>query len=178
MKIIKYRLLTTYHFQIDRQSKVLNQIMKNYLQFYTFKDQTVWAKLLSLAQFIYNNSQNHIIKISLNHLLYSFNCEIYVDIMNNVFKRKISAALDHIKKLYQLYQDLHLQLIEVQEQMTVYYNTHHMPKQFKVKDLIKLLIKYLKLKYPKLSSCQIGPFRILEQIDDQAYQIALFNKYA
>ena len=50
--------------------------------------------------------------------------------------------------------------------MTTYYNIYHMSKQFKVKDFIKLLMKYLKLKYLKLSSCWIGHFRILEQIGD------------
>jgi len=62
--------------------------------------------------------------------------------------------------------------------MMIYYNIHHMPKQFKVKDLIKLSTKHFKLKYPKLSPCWIGSFRILEQIGGQTYQIALFNKYA
>ena len=62
--------------------------------------------------------------------------------------------------------------------MMIYYNIHHMLKQFKVKDFIKLLTKHFKLKYPKLSSCWIGSFRILKQIGDQIYQIALLNKYA
>src|SRR5436190_23918611 len=61
--------------------------------------------------------------------------------------------------------------------MIIYYNICHMSKQFKVKNLVKLLIKYLKLKYPKLSPCWTGPFRILKQIDGQTYQIALSNKY-
>ena len=100
MKIIKHRLSIAYHPQIDGQSEALNWIMKDYLHVYTSEDQTIWAKLLSLAQFIYNNSWNHIIKVSLNCLLHGFNCEICVDVADNIFERRIPATLDYIKKLY------------------------------------------------------------------------------
>ena len=98
--------------------------MENYLHAYISEDQIIWVKLLSLAQFAYNNSQNHTIKVSLNHLLHSFDCEICVDIADNISERRISTALDYIKKLHQLCQDLCLWLAEAQEQMTIYYNTY------------------------------------------------------
>src|SRR6266487_504616 len=103
-------------------------------------------------QFIYNNSHNHIIQMSSNRLLHEFDCEIHIDITNNIIERKISAAKDHIEKLHKLCQKLHLQLVKVQEQITTYYNVHHILKQFKIRNLIKLSIKNLKLKYQKLSS--------------------------
>ena len=102
IQLIKQCLSTAYHSQTDDQSEVLNQIIKNYLRAYTSEDQTVWAKLLSLAQFIYNNSHNHIIQMSSNQLLHEFNCEIHIDIMNNVIKRRISAVKNHVEKLYKL----------------------------------------------------------------------------
>ena len=52
----------------------------------------------------------------MNHLLHSFNYEIHVDIVDNVFKRRISVVLNYIKKLHQLCQDLCLRLIEAQQQ--------------------------------------------------------------
>src|SRR5436190_23587054 len=52
IQMIKQCLSITYHLQTNSQSEALNQIIKNYLRAYTFKDQTVWTKLLSLAQFI------------------------------------------------------------------------------------------------------------------------------
>ena len=86
-----------------------------------------------------------------NKLLHKFNCEIHIDIMNNI--KKISAAKNHIKKLHKLYQKLCLQLMKIQEQMTTYYNIYHISKQFKIRNLVKLSIKNLKLKYQKLSFC-------------------------
>src|SRR5205809_8112468 len=100
--MIKQQLSITYHSQTDDQSEALNQIIKNYLRAYTSEDQTVWAKLLSLAQFIYNNSHNHTIQMSLNQLLHDFDCEIHINVTNNIIERRISAAKDHIEKLHKL----------------------------------------------------------------------------
>ena len=85
--------------------------------------------------------------MSLNQLLHRFNCEIHIDVINNIIKRRISAVKDCIKKLHELYQKLHLQLVEAQEQMITYYNVYHILKQFKIRNLVKLSIKNLKLKY-------------------------------
>ena len=66
MKIIKQHLSMAYHPQTDGQSKALNQIIKDYLWAYTSDNQMVWAKLLPLAQFAYNNSCNHTTGMSPN----------------------------------------------------------------------------------------------------------------
>ena len=66
IQIIKRCLLTIYHPQTDGQSEALNQIVKDYLHTYTIEDPTVWACLLPLAQFAYNNSQSFSTDISPN----------------------------------------------------------------------------------------------------------------
>ncbi len=138
----------------------------------------MWAKLLSLVQFVYNNSQNHIIQMSLNQLLHNFDCEIHIDVVNNVIERRILTVEDYVKKLYKLCQKLCLWLVEAQEQITTYYNVCHVLKQFKIENLIKLSIKNLRLKYQKLSSHWIELFRVLECINEQVYRLTLLNKYA
>ena len=91
--------------------------------------------------------------MSLNKLLHGFDCEIHINVADNITEKRISAAKNHVEKLHKLQQKLHLKLVEVQEQITVYYNAHHMSKQFKIENLVKLSIKNLKLKYQKLNSC-------------------------
>lgn len=178
MKIIKRRLSTAYHPQTDGQSEALNRIVEDYLRAYTSEDQTVWAKLLPLAQFAYNNSRNHTTGMSPNRLLHGFDCEIRIDVADNVSERRIPAAKNRIEKLHQLRQQLRLRLVETQERMASYYNARHVPKQFKVGDFVKLSTKNLKLKSRKLSPRWVGPFRVLERIGRQAYRLALPDKYA
>ena len=93
--MIKQCFSTAYHSQTDDQNKALNQIIENYLKAYTSKNQTMWAKLLSLAQFIYNNSCNHTTQISSNWLLHRFDCEIHIDIIDNIIKKNTDC-----EKLY------------------------------------------------------------------------------
>src|SRR5947207_5726845 len=106
--MIKQCLSTAYHPQTDGQSEALNQIIKDYLRVYTFEDQRVWVKLLPLAQFAYNNSRNHTTQMSLNRLLHEFDCEIRIDIADNVIEKRIPAAKDRVEKLHKLWQDLRL----------------------------------------------------------------------
>ena len=137
----------------------------------------MWAKLFFLAQFVYNNSCNHTIQMSLNWLLHRFNCEIHIDITNNIIERRISAVKNCVEKSHKLCQKLCLWLVKVQEWMTTYYNVYHVLKQFKIKNFVKLFIKNLKLKCWKLSSCWIELFRILEWISKQTYKLVLSAKY-
>ena len=177
IKIIKRRLSTAYHPQTDGQSEVLNRIVEDYLRAYTADDQTVWAKLLPLAQFAYNNSRNHTTRMSPNRLLHGFDCEIRIDVADNVSEGRIPAAKDRIEKLHELRQSLRARLIDAQERMAKYYNANHVPKQFKVGNFVKLSTKNFKLKHRKLSPRWIGPFRVLERIGGQAYRLALPAKY-
>ena len=115
--------------------------------------------------------------MSLNQLLHEFDCEIHIDVTNNIIEKRISAVKDCVEKLHKLWQKLCLWLMKVQEQMTIYYNVCHVLKQFKIRNLVKLFIKNLKLKCWKLSSYWIELFRMLEQIDEQTYRLILFTKY-
>src|SRR5438045_7377891 len=151
MKIIKRHLSTAYHPQTDGQSEALNRIIEDYLRAYSADDQTVWAKLLPLAQFAYNNSCNHTTGMSPNWLLHGFDCEIRIDVADNVSERRIPAAKDRIEKLHQLCQELHLWLVEAQEWLAAYYNAHHIPKQFQTGNFVQLSTKNLNLNCHKFA---------------------------
>jgi len=53
--------------------------------------------------------------MTLNRLLHGFDCEIRVDVVDNISERRMPAAKDCIEKLHELCQELHLQLVEAQE---------------------------------------------------------------
>jgi hypothetical protein len=85
--------------------------------------------------------------MSPKRLLHDFDCDIRIDITDNVTERRIPTAKDRIEKLHQLHQDLRKRLVEAQERMTKYYNICHISKQFQVGEFVKLFTKNLNLKY-------------------------------
>jgi hypothetical protein len=70
-------------------------------------------------------------------LVHGFDCEIRVDVADNVTERRIPAAKDRIEKPHQLRRELRLRLVEAQEPMTTYYNARHIPKHFRVGDFVR-----------------------------------------
>ncbi len=55
---INHKMSTTYHSQMNEQSKQMNQMVEMYLRHYVNRNQNNWVQLLSTAQFAYNNTQN------------------------------------------------------------------------------------------------------------------------
>jgi hypothetical protein len=111
-----------------------------------------------------------------NNLLFGMDCNIWFYV-NGTPREKIPEAYVRIKKLHELCQRLWEHLTKANKHMTKYYNWNHIPKQFKVDQLIMLSTKNLKLKHLKLAPRWVGPFWVLERIGGQAYWIALPDKY-
>jgi hypothetical protein len=154
----------------------LNRIVEDYLRAYCSDEPLNWVTLLPLAQYAYNNSRNSSTGRSPNWYMHGFNCEIRINVVDNVPRGRIPAAKDRVEKLHQLRQDLREKLVQAQERMAKYYK-NHVPKQFKVGDLVKLSTKNLRLKHPKLALRWIGLFCVTERIGGQAYRPALPEQY-
>ena len=67
---IKQRLSTVFHLETDGQTKQQNSTMKAYLQAFVNFKQNNRAKLLLMAEFIYNNAEN----ASTGHTPFELNC--------------------------------------------------------------------------------------------------------
>ena len=63
---------TAFHLQMDRQTERQNQTLKQYLQIFCHHWQNDWAKLLSQAEFIINNTFSASVKESLFYLLHEY----------------------------------------------------------------------------------------------------------
>jgi hypothetical protein len=150
--VIRRRLSTAFHPQTDGQTEILNRILKGYLRAYTSLKQLNWAKLLSSAEYVYNNSRSSSTKITPFKALYSYDPELRIDLSteDSTNKKGVPAARDQITHLSELRERLRSQLIQSQEQQAKYYNQRHLPKQFKQEDLVKLSTKNLRLKHKKL----------------------------
>src|SRR6185437_10205833 len=110
--------------------------------------------------------------------MFGFDYSIRLDVADNVPKGRIPAAYDRINKLHELREDLRDKLIAARERMKKYYNQRHILMQFKRGELIKLSTANLKLKDGKLRPRWVGPFRVIERISGQIYQLALPDEYS
>ena len=52
--------------------------------------------------------------MSSNRLLHEFDCEICIDVTDNIIERRILTVKDCIEKLHKLHQKLCLQLVKAQ----------------------------------------------------------------
>jgi transposase InsO family protein len=150
--VIRRRFSTAFHPQTDGQTEILNRILKGYLRAYTSLEQLNWAKLLSSAEYVYNNSRSSSTKITLFKALYGYNPELRIDLSteDSTNKGEVLAACDQITHLSELRERLRSQLVQSQERQAKYYNQRYLPRQFKREDLVKLSTKNLRLKHKKL----------------------------
>ena len=176
--LIKRRMSTAFHPQTDGQSETLNRIIEDYLRAYVNEDQSSWAKLLPTAAFAYNSSKNHSTHVSPNKFLYGHECEMHFQDTPNQKMLKTPAARDRIKQLHMLRNRLRDDLAQSIKRTIEYYDSKHVPKQFKRGELVKLSTKNLQFKNKKLQPRWIGPFRILKRIGGQAYHLVLPNQYS
>ena len=67
---IKRRLSTAFYPQTDGQTEQQNSTMEAYLQAFVNFEQNDWAKLLPMAEFVYNNAKN----ANTGHTPFELNC--------------------------------------------------------------------------------------------------------
>ena len=102
LKKIKTKMSTTEHSQTDSQIKWFNQIVKQYLKCYVNYKQDNWIKLLSAAQFTYNNSTQAFTEISSFQAEYSKNMQINSKTIK--LKENNEKAIQQDKKMQQIHE--------------------------------------------------------------------------
>ena len=70
---IKQKLSTVFHPQTDGQTKRQNSTIETYLQAFVNFEQNNWVRLLSMAEFAYNNAKN----ASTGYTLFELNCKYH-----------------------------------------------------------------------------------------------------
>ena len=93
---------TTKHSQTDNQIEKFNQIVKQYLKYYMNYQQNNWIKLLSAAQFTYNNSTQTFTEISSFHTEYDRNMQINDEIIK--LKENNEQVIQQDKKIWQIHE--------------------------------------------------------------------------
>ena len=176
---IKRRLSIVFHSQTNEQTERQNQNLKHFLRVFCSEKQIDWIKLLSLVEFVYQNSVQFTIECSSFFCMYDYNSEIRYEVENDIIKEKVLAASERVKILLEFREALTERWQKVADSQTKYYNKKHMIKEFNKNDLIMLFIKNIKQRKSskKLSHKFIDSFRIKKAVRKQTYRLILFFSY-
>jgi len=175
---VQRRLSTAFHPQTDGQTERQNQTLEHYLRTFCDERQSNWAKLLPLAEFVYNNSDQASIRSSPFYVLYGYNPQIRYD-TTDLQRAKVPVAKDRVLEVTRARAALKTHWKHAAEAQAKYYNKNHIPIQFKTGSLVLLSTKNLRLDVAskKLAPKFIGPFRVLEPVGKQAYRLLLPSAY-
>ena len=143
---IQRRLNIAFHLQTNEQIERQNQMLEHYLKCFVNEKQINWTNLLSLAEFVSNNSLHNFASATSFYLMYEYHSKIRYEVENNFFKEEISSTKDRVEQLQNLRKNFEKQLKKVAEYQMKYYNKNHKSRKFVVGELILLSIKNLNQK--------------------------------
>ena len=171
---IRRGLSTAYHPQTDGQTERQNQTMEQYLRIYCNYEQDDWSRLLSTAEFAYNDSCHAATGTSPFQANYGLNPrrpEWPTTTKDSVAPR----AQDLASRMLGLRRTLRERLMRAKADQAKYYNRRHTDIEFAVGDRVYLSAKYLDSvrTSKKLDYKYVGPFSIKKVVNRQAYTLDL-----
>ena len=173
---IKRRLSTAFHPQTDGQTERQNSTMEAYLRAFVNFEQNDWARLLPMAEFVYNNAKN----ASTGHTLFELNCGYHprMSYEEEVDPRSKSKSADKLSaKLRELMIVCQENLHYTQEFQKQAHDKGVKPRSYAPGDKLWLNSKYIKTKQnQKLEAKFFRSFRVLHLVGKQDYKLELFRK--
>jgi len=150
----------------------INQIMEQYLRIFTNYKQNDWSSLLPFAEFSYNNSFHSSIQMTPFFATYGYHPVFDTLSLNHV---SFPAISDHLTELSATQTLLKRTLDESKASYKHFADRQRLEHSFKVDDLVMLNSKHITTQRPskKLDSKRLGPFKIIERINDVAFRLAL-----
>ena len=142
---IKRRLSTAFHPQTDGQTERQNSTMEAYLRAFVNYEQDNWARLLSMAEFAYNNAKH----ASTGYTSFEFNCAYHppVSYKEDVDPRSRSKAADELnKELRNLMAACRENLQHAQELQKQAHDEGTKPRSYALGEKVWLNSKYIKTK--------------------------------
>jgi hypothetical protein len=172
----KLNFSSAYHPQTDGQTERVNQILEDMLRACTLKDNQSWDKCLPYVEFSYNNSYQESIKMAPFEFLYGRKCRTPL-FWNELGENQI-FGLDIFREAERQVQMARENLKLAQSRRKSYADNRRRELRFQVGDFVYLKVSPMRGLHRfkirgKLAPRYIGPFKILEQKGEVAYQLEL-----
>ena len=132
---IKSSMSTAYHPQTDGQTERVNQTLEQYLRIFCNHRHDDWAKLLTTAEFAYNNLPNESTRMSPFMVEYGYNPRMAPDVTGESQAPSLSDLFAHQAEAQEQAQ---ASLTLAAERFKWYYDLHHGEIPFHVGDRVLL----------------------------------------
>jgi hypothetical protein len=176
----KLKKSTSFHPQTDGQREVVNRTVVHLLRGYCSKHPKLWDEHLHYIQHAYNRAKHFSTQTSPFEACFGYFPKSPLDF---IFGKDISVdgqydidrAENFIEQIQSIHQMVQEQLEEIQAKYKTRHDKHHVDDSFQVGDEVWLYISKERLKGEgkKLKLIRYGPFKILDQIGNNAFHLDL-----
>ncbi len=178
---ISLQLFIIYHFQIDDQSKRVNQNIKRYLRFFCSYMQNDWSKWLLMIEFVNNNILFSVIFLTLFFMNKNFHsCMSFDSDIIEYESTRERLQIDRVKNISEQMNKTLIfareALIKTREQMMNQANKHRKKINYKIKSKMFLNERNIVTArfFKKLNDKMLDSFQIIDLIDS-FYKLKLFK---
>ena len=168
---------TAFHPQTDGQTERMNSVLEDMLRHYVSPDQQDWDLFFSLAEFCMNNCYKTSIQCTPFQLVYGKNPKTPSSAHLNRIKEQNPTATLKAKDMHEHLEKAKACMIAAQNRDKAYADKKTRPQSFEVGQRVLLSTNSLHIKQnnltKKLLSRYVGPFKILNKMGSQAYELEL-----
>ncbi|XP_011270665.1 hypothetical protein CAOG_08987 [Capsaspora owczarzaki ATCC 30864] len=164
---------SAYHPQGNGLVERVNQALESYLRAYVSEAED-WARLLWLCEFTYNNTVHAAIQCSPFMAMYGFQPEM--DEINFKSPKAPQTAADRVEELKALRFSLRANIHRANMSAAKFYDRHHKAAPpITVGSLVTVLRRSQTAEQPyaKLAYVRDGPFKVVKQINERAFELDL-----
>lgn len=171
---INRRMSTAAHPQTDGQTERMNQTLEQYLRCFVNHRQDNWSEILHFAEMAMNRAENNSTKFSPFEVSCGYSPRF--DFLNEIDQSiNCPNAENFIRQLKENWKLVTSNLSDSQKIMKKDADKLRSGHSFKIGDFVYLDTDHLQRKRPskKLDFKRVGPFEIIERINDNAYRLKL-----
>ena len=169
---IRATMSTAYHPETDGQTERVNQSLETYLRIFSEYRPDDWARLLSSAEFAYNNAAHESTGLSPFYIEYGWHPRMAPDVEGVLSYPTLEELFENRKEAREQAQ---ASLNMAAERMKWYYDLHKNDVPFKVGDKVLLKGRDLRVKVSseKLMAKNYGPYTITEKVGPVSFRLNL-----